>query len=141
MENQETNHLSDFSPYPDLPETPKAVPPHKHSGPGIASFILVLLAIIGYIVSLTLVTVAVLSIADQPMEVIAESMMNQMGALLGVLLMMVSAVLHLASLILGVIGLVIKNRKKLFAILGVSFSGGSLLLLIFLFTVGSLVNV
>ncbi|MCA1291772.1 hypothetical protein LBW89_01945 [Paenibacillus sp. alder61] len=138
MENQEPHQFNGFTPYPDLPDAPDAMSPLKHSGPGIASFILVLLAIIGYIVSLALVTVAVVSIADQPIEVIAESMMNQMGALLGVLLMMVSAVFHLAALILGVIGLAIKNRKKLFAILGVSFSGGSLLLLIFLFTVGSL---
>jgi len=138
MENQEPNQFNSFTPYPDMPGAPDAMSSRKHSGPGIASFILVLLAIIGYIVSLALVTVAVVSFADQPIEVIAESMMNQMGALLGVLLMMVSAVLHLAALILGVIGLAIKNRKKLFAILGVSFSGGSLLLLIFLFTVGSL---
>ncbi|MDU4696077.1 MULTISPECIES: hypothetical protein [Paenibacillus] len=111
----------------------------KFSGPGIASFVLSLLAVIGYIASLTLITSTVLDLVDQPANVIAEDLMQRTGALLGILLFLVSGLLDLIALILGIIGLAIKNRRKVFAILGTIFSALSLLLLVMLFIMGSLV--
>lgn len=110
----------------------------KFSGPGIASFVLSLLAVIGYITSLALITSTVLDIMDQPANVIAEDLLQRTGALLGILLFLVSGLLDLIALILGIIGLAIKNRRKVFAILGTIFSSLSLLLLIMLFVLGSL---
>jgi len=110
----------------------------KFSGPGIASFVLSLLAVIGYIVSLALITSTVLEIMDQPANVIAEDLLQRTGALLGILLFLVSGLLDLIALILGIIGLAVKNRRKVFAILGTIFSALSLLMLIMLFVLGSL---
>lgn len=110
----------------------------KFSGPGIASFVLSLLAVIGYITSLTLITSTVLDLMDQPANVIAEDLMQRTGALLGILLFLVSGLLDLIALILGIVGLAVKNRRKVFAILGTIFSALSLLLLVMLFVLGSL---
>lgn len=136
MNSFEQGNMNGMPPYREPNAAPVAE--LKHSGPGIASFIIVLLAIVGYIFSIAMITAAVIGIVDQPIDVITESLMEQAGAILGILLMMVAAILHLVALILGVIGLLIKNRKKLFAILGLSFSGGILILLIILFALGSL---
>lgn len=119
----------------------RLVPPVKFSGPGIASFIISLLAVIGYIVSLTLITSTVLDIMDQPAGRIAEDLMQRTEALIGILLFMLSGLLDLIALILGIIGLAIKNRRKVFAVLGTIFSALSLLLLIGLFALGSLTAV
>ncbi|MGG6312121.1 hypothetical protein [Paenibacillus macerans] len=110
----------------------------KFSGPGIASFVISLLAVIGYIASLMLITSTVLDIMDQPANVIAEDLLQRTEALLGILLFLVSGLLDLIALILGIIGLAIKNRRKVFAILGTVFSALSLLVLIGLFVLGSM---
>ncbi|WP_068786661.1 hypothetical protein [Paenibacillus phocaensis] len=123
------------SPYP-APYEP--VERKKFSGPGIASFVLSLLAVIGYITSLVLITSTVLDLVDQPANAIAEDLMQRTGALLGILLFLLSGLLDLIALILGIIGLAIKNRRKVFAILGTVFSALSLLLLVVLFILGSL---
>ncbi|MDN4069505.1 hypothetical protein NYE70_00385 [Paenibacillus sp. FSL R5-0407] len=136
MNSFEQGNMNGMPPYREPNASPVAE--LKHSGPGIASFIIILVAIVGYIFSIAMITAAVIGIVDQPIEAITESLMEQAGAILGILLMMVAAILHLVALILGIIGLLIKNRKKLFAILGLSFSGGILILLIILFALGSL---
>lgn len=110
----------------------------KFSGPGIASFVLSLLAVIGYAVSLTLITTTVLDIMDQPADIIAEDLLQRTGALLGILLFLLSGLLDLIALILGIVGLAVKNRRKVFAILGTIFSALSLLMLVMLFVLGSL---
>ncbi|MNP78488.1 hypothetical protein D3C76_1761140 [compost metagenome] len=54
------------------------------------------------------------------------------------MLFLVSGLLDLIALILGIVGLAVKNRRKVFAILGTIFSALSLLLLVMLFVLGSL---
>ncbi|WP_410769815.1 hypothetical protein [Fontibacillus sp. BL9] len=136
MDQYEQNNLNG-APVPPYPQYSTAAPVRKHSGPGIASFIVILVAIVVYIFSLTLVTAAIIDIADQPIDAITEDMMTHSGAIIGILMMMLAGVLHLVALILSIIGLVLKNRKKLFAILGLSFSAAIFILLMILFALGS----
>ncbi|RCX17366.1 hypothetical protein DFP94_10990 [Fontibacillus phaseoli] len=140
MDQYEQNNLNGTPvPVPPYPEYGAlAASARKHSGPGIASFVVILVAIVVYIFSLTLVTAAVIDIADQSIDAITEDMMIHSGAIIGILMMMLAGVLHLVALILSIIGLVLKNRKKLFAILGLSFSVGIFILLMILFALGSI---
>ncbi|MGN8770673.1 hypothetical protein [Paenibacillus barengoltzii] len=110
----------------------------KFSGPGIASFILSLVAVVGYIAALALIISTAMDLVDQPAEAIAADLMQRSGTVLGVLLFLISGVLDLVGLILGIVGLAIRNRRKVFAILGTIFSVLPLVLFIFLIVLGSL---
>lgn len=114
--------------------------PRKFSGPGIASFIVSLLTIIGYITSIVMITSSIIDLVDQPTTIIAEDIMQRSGAIGGVVLFMGSGLLNLIALILGIIGMALKNRKKVFAILGTIFSVLPILVLIVLFAIGSSIN-
>lgn len=118
----------------------------KHSGPGIASFVMSLLAGIGYIV-LFVGGVAVLSTQlaglmpnlnlenleqlQQTPELVASLLFIGLG-------MLGSFVFALIGLILGIIGLLQQNRKKVFAVIGTVLSGllVGIPLLFFLFSMG-----
>ncbi|MNO25365.1 hypothetical protein D3C76_152000 [compost metagenome] len=105
----------------------------KHSGPGIASFIVVLAAIFGYIVALGIIISLVYNVVDQSTDAIIESLEQHSGIIAGGLMFILASVLNLIALILGIIGLAIKNRKKVFAILGTVFSGIALFAVILMF--------
>jgi hypothetical protein len=136
MENYNQRIYNTFPSYPELDSQ------SRHSGPGIASFIISLVAMLGYIFGIVLVLVAavnildgvdVLNILDEELEQLIEGYLFQEGgAIAGALLIILSGFLNLISLILGIIGLSIKNRKKIFAKLGTIFSIILLLLIILL---------
>lgn len=96
----------------------------KHSGPGIASFVIGLVALLGYILTFFLATIALsgaIGTLTQPMQV--EELALHPAVLLASLFILVCLVLNLAGLILGVIGLVLKKRKKVFPIIGTILNG------------------
>lgn len=93
----------------------------KHSKLGIASFILALLAGVGIIGGFVMTTMATLSIADPSVMADPDALMNSdiMGTMMiSGSLMTLGGVVAFVGLILGVIGLFMKNVKKGFAIAG-----------------------
>ncbi|WP_019638378.1 hypothetical protein [Paenibacillus fonticola] len=109
----------------------------KHSGLGITSFVMSIVALLGYFVSIFLIIAALGQVLDDPAHIEA-AMVESPAAILGVLAMMGAGLLNLIALILGIIGLVIKNRKKVFAIIGTCLSSISVILIIVLYFIGLL---
>ncbi|MEC0126841.1 hypothetical protein [Paenibacillus pabuli] len=112
-----------FTPYPPAPED-RSLDRLKHSGPGIASFVIGLVSIIGCILTIFMATLAInnsIGIVTTPIQV--EEIALHPAVVLASLSILVCLVLNLAGLILGVIGLVLKNRKKVFAIIGTLLNG------------------
>ncbi|WP_059051749.1 hypothetical protein [Paenibacillus senegalimassiliensis] len=109
-----------YSPQPgtDIPPMAKA----KFSGPGIASFIVSLLALIGYISSIVLITAAFVDIMGQSIMPTPDDIMQRADAMSGVFLFLASLFLNLVGLVLAIVGLALKNRRKVFAILGLIFA-------------------
>lgn len=115
------------SPYDEYPRDDRRFGPLKHSGLGIASFVLALIGILLFIVCIVAIIGTVASMVDSSGRVAdLESLEN------GNLLMAIgfagfgilgAAILNLVGLILGIIGLVIKDRKKVFAIIGTILNG------------------
>lgn len=117
-----------------------AVAVRKHSGLGIASFIISLLAIIGYIAAIGIIATGVNDIVLLSGEMSGEELVQQSGVIVGFLIFVVAGILNMVSLILGIVGLIIKNRKKVFGILGLVISCISILLMIILFFIGSMIS-
>ncbi|MGW7162156.1 hypothetical protein [Paenibacillus taichungensis] len=117
------NHDNLFTPYPSDLEDP-SMGRLKHSGPGIASFVIGLVSIIGYMLTLGVATMAInstIGVVTTPIQV--EEIALHPAVVLASLAVLVCLILNLAGLILGVIGLILKNRKKVFAIIGTILSG------------------
>lgn len=104
----------------------------KHSGPGIASSIITLVAIFSFIAALA----SVITAGALEEEFIIANSEDQLGYFLGGLFILLSGVLCIIGFILGIIGLFIHNRNKLFAILGTVFSGVGLLLILVIILFG-----
>ncbi|MBB3108317.1 hypothetical protein FHS18_000345 [Paenibacillus phyllosphaerae] len=111
--------------------SPDAAPPEhkqKHAGLGIASFIIGITSILAFITSMV---VAASSIMNQITEdgnpaLDAAALVDSAdGALLVLsgLLMIGCLALAFIGLVLGIIGVCLKNRRKVFGILGVVFNG------------------
>lgn len=107
------------------PQTPHAefIPPvfRKHSGPGIASFIISLVSLLGYIIS-----VAVAGAMMSPLleEGITDSPDSNTVLGLGVvgLIFLTIIAANVIGVILGIIGTVIKQRRKIFAVIGLAIN-------------------
>lgn len=110
----------------------------KHSGVGISSFVLALVAVITGIICIVLVTVGTYTLLednsanlDQLTDSAAVTEMITSGELgsgmtsllIGSLLMFLSIGLAFIGVILGIIAVVQKNRKKVFSVLGLVFNG------------------
>ena len=108
-----------FTPYPEEPNTIRL----KHSGPGIASFILGIVALFAYILTFFFAAMALNSSLDSFTPANVEEIALHPAVILASLSILVCLVLNLAGLIVGVIGLVLKNRKKVFAIIGTILNG------------------
>lgn len=119
--------VSGSSPYDEFPRDDRRVGPLKHSGLGIASFVLSLIGILLFIVCIVAIIGTVASMVDSSGRIAdVETLEN------GSLLMAIgfagfgilgAAILNLVGLILGIVGLVIKDRKKVFAIIGTILNG------------------
>jgi len=106
------------------PPPEESRPAMKHSGPGIASFILGLLGILSAIVGLLVIFVTLadyatpngLNIPD------SEELAANAAVAVGALLYLLSLLLSLVGIVLGIVGCVIRNRRRIFAVLGLVFS-------------------
>ncbi|MNS45131.1 hypothetical protein D3C72_775910 [compost metagenome] len=98
---------------------PTLDPNNKHSGPGIASFVVSLLALIAYIAAIVIILITSKDLINSGLPVTNEMILNHAGFMEAGLIVIAAIVLTLVGSILGIIGLALKNRKKLFAILGV----------------------
>lgn len=124
-----------YDAYPSDHERQPMVP-LKHSGPGIASFVIGLVAILGYILIFFIATMAVNESIGVLTPLQAEQIALHPAVVLASLAILVGLILNLAGSILGIIGLVLKNRKKVFAIIGTLLNGIMILLFVALILVG-----
>lgn len=104
----------------------------KHSGPGIASFVVGLVGFLGHLVTFVLMSL----VLNNSIELLGSSISREELAIhpavvLGSFAFLVCLILNFIGLILGIIGLALKNRRKVFAVIGTILSG----LLILFFTV------
>ncbi|UQZ35855.1 hypothetical protein C2I18_21365 [Paenibacillus sp. PK3_47] len=108
----------------------------KHSGPGIASFIIALVTLIGYAVSFVFVGFHAANVLDVNNDVLVESAETIMYLGLSVLIL---AALNVIGAVTGIIGMTLRRRKKVFAIIGTIING--LFLLLFMLMIATvLVN-
>ncbi|NDI35896.1 hypothetical protein [Chengkuizengella sediminis] len=93
----------------------------KHSGLGIASFIIGTISIVLAIVMFILLSMSVSNIiisAEPTEEEILELVSSQPLFITSILVLLIVLFIQIIGAIIGVISLFIKNRKKLFPILG-----------------------
>ena len=108
---------------PILSDTPILL---KHSGPGIASFVLSMVSLLGYIVSVALIGALISPILNVESNTVTnENMVQKLGV--AVLVVILFILMNVIGLILGIVGVSLKNRKKIFAILGLILNGVILL--------------
>jgi hypothetical protein len=111
------------------------VPPRKHSGPGIASFILAMvmgLLYVGMIVAAIAVVVPHVQ-ANQSLTPQDFQKLGLQSPLIMIGMGMLAAIVgNIIGLVLGIIGLLQKERKKGFAIAGTVMNGLAVLVLLLL---------
>ncbi len=105
--------------HPVFSEAPVFQPPVKlkHSGPGIASFIMSLVSLIGYII-MGIMVINLLAHFSQYQTMNPEVVLQQTGTALLPFIFLGSLLLNCSGLVVGIIGIALKNRKKAFAITG-----------------------
>lgn len=104
----------------------------KHSGFGIASFVLVIVTILLFCIMFVISFIGIsdyinfetgeVSYFDKDTGKVDMDMVTNNYTIIAGLIGYLCVFLLIIALILGIIGLVLKNRKKVFAILGVAFS-------------------
>ncbi|MBJ6362179.1 hypothetical protein ACFOQM_12835 [Paenibacillus sp. GCM10012307] len=107
---------------------PHTEPPsaRKPSGLGIASFIIGLISILGVVGAVLLLTASIPSILETGGAIPAvtpENAGEYMPLIISSLLLMLVLILGFIGLVLGIFGLIMKNRRKAFAIIGVVLNG------------------
>ncbi|PQP82466.1 hypothetical protein C0Q44_13570 [Paenibacillus sp. PCH8] len=135
---QHNNNM--YAPYPPEPEGPP-MDRLKHSGPGIASFVIGLVSIVGYILIFFIAAMALNDSIGILTPLQAEELALHPAVLLASLSILVCLILNLAGVILGIIGLVLSNRKKVFAIVGTILNGIMILIFAGLIIVGMFMTV
>jgi p-aminobenzoyl-glutamate transporter AbgT len=109
--------------------------PLKHSGPGIASFVVGLLSILTTIISMLVTIVGLADYTDENGMLFVpdqEEFVTDASILTGVLLFFLGVLLSVVGVVLGIVGCVIRNRKRVFAIVGLVLSS--------LVTVGTIIT-
>lgn len=117
--------------------------PLKHSGPGIASFIIglisILLAIVGFAV--TLVGLAEYSTEGGVIVMPGpDEVAGNIPLVIGSMIFILSLLLSVVGVVLGIVGCVIRNRRRVFAILGLVFNAILLAGTSALFVIGLIVQ-
>ena len=120
--------------YPQYSQYSPYAPAAKHSGLGIASFVIAI--IVGVIELETIVIAAVIGM-NAGAKGIADDSPEAMGIGLGAFCGLALAVL---GGILGLIGCFQPNRRKVFAILGLLFNAAILVLVVALVIIGHAMN-
>lgn len=116
---------------PILSDTPVLL---KHSGPGIASFVLSMVSLLGYIVSVAVVGALISPIVNVESNTVTNEDVVQKLGIAG-LVVILFILMNVIGLILGIVGVSLKNRKKIFAILGLILNGIILLSLASFFVI------
>ncbi|KZE66980.1 hypothetical protein AV545_23740 [Paenibacillus jamilae] len=121
MSNQDPNWQKPAASeeHPVFSEAPVFQPPVKlkHSGPGIASFIMSLVSLIGYII-LAIMVINLMAHFSQYQTMNPEVALHQTGTVMIPFIFLGSLLLNCSGLVVGIIGIALKNRKKTFAITG-----------------------
>lgn len=107
----------------------------KHSGPGIASFVISILSLLGYGI-FAAYSINVIAQFGRNQLALTEANILQSGIIVVTLIFLGCIALNLIGTVVGVIGLALKNRKKTFAIIGTILNGLMLVLFIILITYG-----
>ena len=108
----------------------------KHSGPGIASFVIALVTVAGYAISFLYVGAQASSILNENNKLLADSAEAIMYLGLSVLLL---AAVNVIGAVIGIIGLTLRKRRKVFAVIGTIIN--AVILLLFMLLIASvLVN-
>ncbi|MGN7760963.1 hypothetical protein [Paenibacillus sp. 22594] len=97
----------------------------KHSGPGIASFVIALITLAGYIITFVVVGVNASSVtggSDSFITNSAESIFY-----LGMSVLVLAAV-NVIGAVIGIVGLTLRKRRRFFAVIGTIINGVILLL-------------
>ncbi|WP_438349585.1 hypothetical protein ACP8HI_02595 [Paenibacillus sp. FA6] len=115
--------------------TPELAPiPLKHSGLGIASFVLAIVSLLGYIASVALIGAKISPYLNgEGLPASSEELFQIVGGV--VLLALLFVLLNVIGFVLGIIGVVLKNRMKIFAIFGLIMNGVIVLCLALLFII------
>lgn len=120
---------------PNDPFNPEQPGKLKHSGLGIASFIMSILSLLAIVIGFVVIFASIIDMNESDLALLQdpayiESIMNGtampsffISILIGGLLMMGSAVISFIGFILGCISLFMKQRRKIFGILGTIFNG------------------
>lgn len=136
MDHQETPE--GYTPYPPYPTAEQVSNNEKlkHSGVGIASFMINLLAFMGYVGGFLTAAAAVGRLAKigDSTEVAYKTLINTNSFVIGVIVILICFILNIIGLILSVIGLATGRRKKLYAILGLIFGLLPATIVVLLFT-------
>ncbi|AWV32666.1 hypothetical protein [Paenibacillus odorifer] len=125
------------NPHPDYPSADLSSTHQKvehdlqHSGPGIASFIICLVSIIGYAAIFISIIMKSSSLVNENSELLSQS--SQFIMLLG-LTVIILAALNVIGVVIGIIGLSIRKRRKVFGIIGTIVNGVIILLFMLLIT-------
>lgn len=108
----------------------------KHSGPGIASFVIALVTVAAYAITFLYVGAQASSILNENNKLIADSAEAIMYLGLSVLLL---AAVNVIGAVIGIIGLTLRKRRKVFAVIGTIIN--AVILLLFMLLIASvLVN-
>ncbi|WP_211746786.1 hypothetical protein [Paenibacillus sp. Marseille-Q4541] len=105
--------------------------PLKHSGPGIASLVIGILALIAYTVILALAPAAAAEIMENPTP---EAMLDSFYVIMIGIMIFIGLTFNLVGVILAIIGLSLKNRKKIFPTIGMIINGVVLLIVVGFFS-------
>ncbi|QYR20437.1 hypothetical protein KZ483_21870 [Paenibacillus sp. sptzw28] len=120
MTENETDRLN---PEPGFTTEPFAgqEPPRPQSKLGIASFIIGLVSIIGFIICIIIATSSIMNYIDGNGKTIQniEEISSNIPLLAAGLLMLVCVGLSFVGLILGIVGACMKNTRKAFSIIGI----------------------
>lgn len=92
----------------------------KHSGPGIASFIISLVSLLGYIAIVAIAGALIGPYLNPSGTGLDGSPGRELATHLGTLFIIVIVLIlsNLIGTLLGITGVILKNRKKVFAIIG-----------------------
>ncbi|MBW7477811.1 hypothetical protein K0T92_24170 [Paenibacillus oenotherae] len=133
-----------YPPAPNFNPVPEMDIVKKQSKLGIASFILGLVSIIGFIVCIVLLSIVSVDYAAELSNngtfdpETAESMVSNPSFILPILLMFVFIGTSFVGLILGIVGACMKNTRKAFSIIGIVLNALLSLGFILLFFLGLL---
>lgn len=103
----------------------------QHSGPGIASFIISLVTILGYAAIFIFIIMKSASMVNEDSNILVES--SQAIMLIGLTVIILSA-LNVIGVVVGIIGLSLRKRRKVFGIIGTVINAVIILLFMLLIT-------